>query len=261
MDLLREVRPRAVINSAAYTRVDQAEVEPARCRAVNVDGVAYLVEACRAVDCPLVQISTDYVFGLGIGRTIPYRETDPPDPQGVYARTKFEGERHAAGWPKHYIVRTCGLYGRPGPTSSGNFVRTMLRLGSERDRLRVIDDQYVTPSYVPHVARAVRFLLETSAFGTYHIVNAGETTWFGFAQEIFRLAGIAIRLEPIATPEYGATAPRPAYSILDTTKYHALLGAPVMPSWKEGLEEYLGETGGVISAETRRRREDGEELY
>jgi dTDP-4-dehydrorhamnose reductase len=243
---LRELRPRAVVNAAAYTQVDRAEQEPALCRAVNAAGVAHLAEACRAIDCPLLHVSTDYVFGGNTGRKTPYRETDPPYPQSVYAQTKLDGEHQAAAWEKHFVVRTCGLYGRLGPRTGGNFVETMLRLGRDCKRLRVVRDQHCTPSYVGHVAQAIRFLLETEAYGTYHVVNAGETTWYDFAAEIFRRAGMPVVLEPITAAEYGAPAPRPAYSVLDTAKYHALPGCPIMPSWKEALAEYLTIRGGLI---------------
>lgn len=231
--------PRAVINTAAFTQVDRAEEEAERCRAVNARGVAHLVEACRALDCVLVQISTDYVFGGDTTRRVPYRETDAPQPQGVYARTKLEGERYAAEWEKHFVVRTCGLYGQPGPRSAGNFVQTMLELAERRGRLRVVGDQHCTPSYVPHVARAIRFLLETEAYGTYHVTNGGQTTWYDFAAEIFRLSALEVELEPINTSEYGARAPRPAYSVLDTSKYHDLPNRPAMPPWQFALAEYL----------------------
>jgi dTDP-4-dehydrorhamnose reductase len=239
---VRGLRPAAVVNTAAYTRVDQAEKEPGLCRAVNATGVGHLAEACREVDCPLVQISTDYVFAGDTGRDTPYAENDPVNPAGVYAITKFEGEQCAAAWAKHFIVRTCGLYGPPAPRSAGNFVATMLRLGRERESLRIVRDQHCTPSYVPHLARAVRFLLSTDAYGLYHVVNGGATTWYDFAAEIFRLAGISIRLVPITTAEYGAPAPRPSYSVLDISKYHALPGCPRMPSWQEALAEHLHQT-------------------
>jgi len=239
LEMLIEIRPRAVINTAAFTQVDKAEQEVELCRAVNAAGVAHLAEACRKLDAVLVQISTDYVFGGDTGHSVPYRETDQPDPQGVYARTKLEGERQAARWEKHFIVRTCGLYGRAGPCSSGNFVATMVRLGSRQKRLRVVSDQHCTPSYVPHVARAIRFLVETHAYGTYHVVNSGETTWYDMAVEIFRQAGLEVAVKPITTAEYGAPAPRPSYSVLDTAKYHALPGSPPMPLWQDALAEYL----------------------
>jgi dTDP-4-dehydrorhamnose reductase len=136
-------------------------------------------------------------------------------------------------------VRTCGLYGRLGPRSPGNFVETMLRLAAEGKPLRVVDDQRCTPSYVPHVARAIVFLLNAKARGIFHVVNSGETTWYRFAAELVRLAGREVAMEPITTADYGAPAPRPAYSVLDTAKYHALPGRPALPPWQDALAEYL----------------------
>ena len=237
--ILAEIRPGAVINTAAFTQVDKAEEEVELCRAVNARGVGYVAEACRALDSVLVEISTDYVFGGDAASQVPCRETDEPRPQGVYARTKLDGEREAARWRKHFVVRTCGLYGRPGPRSGGNFVDTMLQLGSRRKRLRVVSDQHCTPSYVPHVARAIRFLLDTDQYGTYHVVNSGETTWYDLAVEVFRRSGLAVEVEPITACQYGALAPRPSYSVLDTSKYHALPGRPAMPPWQNALVEYL----------------------
>ncbi len=232
-------RPHAVVHAAAYTAVDRAEDEPERCFAVNADATARLVDLCRDRGIPLLYVSTDYVFGGEDVRGEPYRESDPVNPQGAYAESKYRGELAVCRWEKHYIVRTCGLYGRLGEHSPGNFVETMLRLGKQGKKLRIVDDQHCTPSYVPHVARAIVFLLENAPEGTYHVVNGGETTWFGFAQEIFRLAKLEVETEPITTQEYGAKAPRPAYSVLDTSKYHALPGAPAMPFWREALAEYL----------------------
>lgn len=242
---LRRLAPRAVIHCAAYTQVDQAESDAARCRAVNVTAVESLAVGCRELDSPLVQISTDYLFAgsPGIGR--PWREDDPPLPKGVYAVTKFEGEQAAATWSKHLIVRTCGLYARPSHLAARNFVKTILRLARTQPRLRVVDDQWCTPSYVPHVARAIVYLLGTNGatpapWGIYNVTNRGETTWCGFAREIVRLAGLDVPVEPITTAEFAAPAPRPAYSVLDTTAYHRL-GGPAMPDWKEALVEYFAE--------------------
>jgi dTDP-4-dehydrorhamnose reductase len=242
-----EINPAVVINCAAYTQVDKAENEPELARAVNVGAVENLVEACRRLDCPLVQISTDYVFGEGGrgkaegGNSRPWTEEDKPSPQGVYARTKFEGERAAAKWEKHVIVRTCGLYARPSDASAKNFVKTILRLADTRPELRVVSDQHCTPSYVPHVARAVLFLAGVGARGIYHVTNCGETTWHGFATEILRLAKKNVPVVPITTAEFAAPAPRPPYSVLDTSKYHAI-GGPGMPEWKDGLREYFEES-------------------
>jgi len=240
--------PAVVIHCAAYTQVDKAETEPQRCHAVNATAVEYLAAACRELDCPPVQISTDYVFSGSAGRRRPYAEGDRPEPRGVYARTKLAGERAAAGWEKHWIVRTCGLYAAARDARAQNFVRTMLRLGRERGRVRVVSDQRCTPSYVPHVARAILYLAGISApraapWGIYHVTNRGATTWHEFAVEIFRLAGMAVEVEPITTAEYGAAAPRPAYSVLDTSAYHRL-GGPAMPAWREALSDYFADCRG-----------------
>lgn len=233
-------RPTAVINTAAYTQVDRAEQEPERCLQINSAGVGYLAQLCEELTIPLVQISTDYVFGLDKTRSVPYREDDAPGPQGVYGQSKLAGERQAARWAQHLIVRSCGLYGKPGPKTPGNFVDTMLRLGKQRSSLSIVDDQHCTPSYVPHVARAILFLLDAGARGTFHVVNRGSATWYDFAREIFRIAGLDVKLERITTAEYGAPAPRPGYSVLDTSRYHAL-GGPPMPAWQDALAEYLAE--------------------
>jgi dTDP-4-dehydrorhamnose reductase len=267
LEAVARLSPDAVINCAAYTQVDRAESEPERCRAVNATAVGHLAQACRRLSSPLVQISTDYVFGRAPVPRRPQRESDPPSPQGIYATTKLEGERAAAEAPKHLIVRTCGLYARPSHPKAQNFVTTILRLAESRPVLRVVDDQQCTPSYVPHVARAILFLLGrekgdsphlperpegcsaqmgTVPFfppapgGIYHVTNTGAATWCEFARQIVRLAGLGVAVEPITTEEFAAAAPRPAYSVLDTMAYHRL-GGPPMPDWKTALAEYFAE--------------------
>jgi dTDP-4-dehydrorhamnose reductase len=268
---LLKIRPELIINCAAYTQVDKAESEPELARAVNAGAIENLVEACRRLDCPLVQISTDYVFEFEGGRrkgeggdARPWTEEDVPDPpRGVYARTKLEGERAAARWEKHIIVRTCGLYARPSDEGAKNFVKTILRLADTRPELRVVNDQHCMPTYVPHLARAILFLSRISPrptnlrsvpgegpgvravevsvpYGIYHVTNRGETTWFDFATEILRLAGKNVPIAPITTVEFAAPAPRPTDSVLDMSKYQSL-GGPEMPDWKEGLKEYFAE--------------------
>lgn len=249
-------RPKVVINCAAYTRVDRAEIEPELCRAVNATAVRHMAVACRELDCTLVQISSDYVFAGGNagngdsgginGNRRPWREDEQPQPQGVYAMSKADGELFASQQEKHLIVRTCGLYARASDMHAVNFVRTMLRLGGEGKRLRVVADQICTPSYVPHVARAVLFLAgcreaeHAASWGIYHITNAGETTWHGFAKEIFRLAGLDIEPEAVSTAEFGDPTPRPSYSVLDTSAYHRL-GGPPLPHWQAAMAEYFSE--------------------
>jgi dTDP-4-dehydrorhamnose reductase len=234
--VLADHRPHAVVNCAAFTKVDQAESDPELCWAVNANAVADLASECDRIGATLVQISTDYVFGSDASRTTPYRENDIPEPQGVYAQSKLEGERCTALCRRHFVVRTCGLYGFS--PRRNNFVETLLRLASERRRLRVVNDQRCTPSYAAHVARAVLFLLQTGEFGAYHVVNQGETTWWEFACEIFRQMRIEVEVEPITTEQYGAAAPRPWYSVLDASKYRSL-GGPVLPRWEVALAEYL----------------------
>jgi dTDP-4-dehydrorhamnose reductase len=240
---LRQLRPELVINCAAYTQVDKAETEPAVCKAVNADAVDCLADCCAELDCPLVQISTDYVFG-GCRGDRPFREDDPPAPQGVYAQTKLLGEHSAARHAKHIIIRTCGLYARPSDAAARNFVKTMLQLGRKGEPVRVVGDQHCTPSYVPHVAKAVLFLAglyefsKPAPWGIYHVTNGGQTTWFEFATEIFNLAGLDIEVEKITTADYHALAPRPLFSVLDNGAYNRL-GGPELPDWKTALAEYI----------------------
>jgi dTDP-4-dehydrorhamnose reductase len=230
--------PTVVINAAAFTNVDLAEKHERQCMRVNAEAVERLADLCRELDCLLVQISTDYVFGGESEPRQPYREDDAPSPQGVYARSKWLGEQAAAAWEKHLIVRTCGLYGpRPKPVQS-NFVDSMLRLARGRDRVRAVNDQTCTPSYVRDIAGAILFLIQKRCLGTYHVANGGHTTWHGFACEIFWQAGIRVTVEPMTTADCAAPAPRPSYSVLDTAKY-AALGGPPLASWQNALNSYL----------------------
>ncbi len=188
-------------------------------------------------DCagiPLVQISTDYVFAGSADQRIPFSETDPPEPLSVYARLKLAGETAALAYRQALVVRTCGLYGLGGP----NFVETMLRLGCERNHLRIVGDQFCTPSSADDVARAIHFLLTGRHTGIIHVVNLGSTSWCRFAREIFRAARLNVTVDEISTTEYGAVAPRPAYSVLDTSRYETL-GGPLLPTWQAALQTYL----------------------
>lgn len=233
---LHRCRPDVVINCAAYTKVDRAEEELDRCFQVNAQAVRHLARVCQRLGARFVQISTDYVFGSDTPRHHPYCESDAPQPQGIYAYSKLAGEEEATLAEHHLIVRTCGLYG--DAPQGGNFVKTMLRLGSQRDELQVVDDQRCTPSYVAHVARGVCHLIDAKAGGLYHVVNAGSATWCEFAREIFRLTNNPVQVCPITTAQFAAAAPRPRYSVLDTTKY-LRTGGPELPSWQDALQEYL----------------------
>jgi len=210
-----------VLHAAAWTDVDGAERDPQEAAAVNIGGVQHAAE----LGVPLVVWSTDYVFD-GSKRT-PYLESDAPAPLGVYGRTKLHGE--AAAGEQAWIVRSSWLY---GPTST-NFVRTMLRLGAERDEVSVVDDQRGSPTYVGHLAEATKQVL-LLPYGVYHVAAAGDCTWADFAEAIFAEAGLDTRVQRITSAEFGARAPRPAYSVLRSDK-----GAPELPHWREGLRECL----------------------
>lgn len=231
-------RPSTVINTAAYTAVDRAEQEPALCHAINAGGVETLARLCNEFDCRLVQISTDYVFGSDSQRSTPYLETDEPGPVSEYGRSKLAGEQAAARATRHLIVRTCGLYGRLTTPRQANFVATMLRLAKQHDRLRIVNDQWCTPSNVAHVAGAILALLDADAQGLVHVVNRGATTWCEFAAEIFRLTNARVAIDPISTAEYNAPARRPAYSVLDTTRLGERTGHE-LPTWQAALAEHV----------------------
>ncbi|HKU58261.1 MAG TPA: dTDP-4-dehydrorhamnose reductase [Gaiellaceae bacterium] len=210
-----------VLHAAAWTNVDAAEDEAAAAAAVNVGGVQH----AAALGAPLVVWSSDYVFD-GTKRT-PYVESDAASPLGAYGRTKLHGE--AAAGERAWIVRSSWLFGR----TSHNFVRTMLRLGAERDEVSVVDDQRGCPTYVGHLAEATKQVLELP-FGVYHVAAQGDCTWADFAEAIFEEAGLPARVRRISTADFGAKAPRPAYSVLRSEK-----NAPELPHWRDGLRECL----------------------
>jgi dTDP-4-dehydrorhamnose reductase len=239
-DCLTQLSPGAVVNAAAYTQVDRAEADAENCFRVNAAAVETLATVCRDLDCPLMQVSTDYVFGADSERRVPYTEDDEPGPVNVYGQSKLAGEQAARVWEKHFVVRTCGLYSPAveGPVRGRNFVDTMLSLAGTQTTLKIVDDQRCTPSYVPHVAQAMIRLLDTEQFGTYHVTNLGSATWLEFAAHLFQLAGIEMSLVPITTAEYRAPAPRAAYTVLDTTRFQKL-GATELPPWQDGLRDYL----------------------
>ncbi len=233
-------RPSLVINAAAYTAVDNAECDAARAHAINCDGPAALASFCDTTGVPLIHLSTDYVFD-GTKRS-PYVEDDVCAPVSVYGRTKAAGEDAVRQrLVRHVIIRTAWVYGAEGQ----NFLKTMLRLGNERDVLRVIADQRGTPTSAEHLAEALLDIASKIAiagdeapWGTYHLTAAGETTWHGFAMEIFRHereAGRKVpRLEAITSAEYPTPALRPQYSVLDTSKIKDAFGI-ALPPWQAGV--------------------------
>jgi len=243
---LDAARPTHVINCAAYNLVDGAEVEPQQAHTVNSLGPWNLATYCYERHLVLLHVSTDYVFGRTEPgqqpqRTVPWRESDEPLPVSVYGESKLAGENFVRSvCPKHFVVRTCGLYGRRAARGKGNFVETMLRIGCERPELRIVADQRCTPTSTADLARALAALIETDAFGLYHATNAGDCSWFEFACEIFRLANCPVTTIPVTAAEYGAKSRRPDYSVLDCSKLANVLGRS-MPSWREALARYIAE--------------------
>jgi dTDP-4-dehydrorhamnose reductase len=213
--------PGLVLHAAAWTDVDAAETDEAGALRVNVEGTRHVA----ALGVPVVYYSSDYIFD-GAKRD-PYVESDAPAPLGAYGRSKLLGEREVRdGW----IVRSSWLFGWTGH----NFVRTMLRLGAEREEVRVVDDQRGCPTYVGHLAAATRQVVALPN-GVWHVAAAGEATWADFAAAIFAEAGLNCRVVPISTEELGRPASRPAYSVLKSERE----GAPKLPHWREGLRECL----------------------
>jgi dTDP-4-dehydrorhamnose reductase len=213
--------PDVVLHAGAWTDVDGAEADPQQAAAVNVGGTAN----AASLGAPLVYYSTDYVFD-GAKRE-PYVESDGPNPQSAYARSKLHGE--AAAGERAWILRSAWLFGPSGD----NFVRTMLRLGAVRDEVAVVDDQRGSPTYVGHLAAATRQVLALP-HGLYHVAADGDATWADFAEAIFAEAGLGARVRRITTEELGRPAARPPYSVLRSER-----GAPRLPHWREGLRECL----------------------
>ncbi len=240
-------RPNILINAAAYTAVDRAESEPNIAQVVNVDASRVMADACHDLDALMIHYSTDYVFDGQADH--PYVETDAVAPQGVYGRTKLDGERAVQdSGAKHLILRTSWVYSNHGR----NFLQTMLRLAQERKELRVVDDQIGTPTYAGVLSHATAALvkqaggLSAAQLGLYHVTCTGHTSWCGFAQAILQDAGINdVKVNPISTAEYPTPARRPPYSVLDTTKFTRTFDI-ALPAWRDALRECLREGGHLI---------------
>ena len=246
-DILTGLEPDIVVNAAAYTGVDQAESDAGQAFAVNRDGVRALARSCRDMDIPCIHVSTDYVFDGQAHE--PYREDAPAAPLGVYGDSKWQGELALRELhPAHLIIRTAWLYSHDGH----NFVKTMLRLGRERDVLRVVNDQYGCPTYSRDLADAIAAICQRlrqaggqAPWGTYHFCSAGPITWCDFATAIFEEASKfeQFRVQeiiPIPTTEYPTPARRPAYSVLDCSKIQSAFDITPRP-WRDGLRACLQE--------------------
>jgi len=224
---LEEHSPDVVVNAAAYTNVDGSETETDLAYRANTLGPRNLAQLCEERGCDLLHVSTNYVFDGGSSR--PYEPFDTPNPISAYGRTKLAGEEYVRQLTNRwYVVRSAGVYGR-----GHNFVRTMLRLGAERDVLEVKDDEFISPTYAVDLAEGIVGLIEDRHFGLYHLTNAGTCSWYEFAKEIFELAGIEAEIVPVPGSEYPLPAARPANGVLSA------LGSPELRHWREALEAYL----------------------
>lgn len=235
--LTREL-PDVVVNTAAFHRVDQCEREPEQSFLVNAAAPQRLARACAQRGAAFVHFSTDYVFD---GHKLsPYLETDAVNPLSVYGSSKAAGEMAIrCTSERHLIVRTTGVFGVAGTRSRhGNFVETMLRLAAAGDSVSVVSDQRLTPTYAHDLAHTVRTLIEADVRGTVHVTGGGECSWYEFAGEIFRLAGLSTLLTPTLQDERPTPARRPAYSVLAHDKLKEL-GIPEPRPWKQALQEYL----------------------
>jgi dTDP-4-dehydrorhamnose reductase len=226
-----------VINTAAFHKVEQCEKEPAPSFAVNAIGPRNLALACQRNNAVLVHFSTDYVFD-GNHRE-PYTESDLPDPLNVYGVSKLAGEGMVAlTWERSFVVRTCGLYGVAGSSGKGgNFVETMLRKAADKNPIRVVDDQVLTPTFTGDLAHAISQLVRTKDYGLYHVSAEGQCSWYEFARKIFELEGLTVDLKPVSTGEFPSPVRRPAYSVLSKKKLRDI--GIEMPSWEQGLGQYF----------------------
>jgi len=235
---LRRYQPEVLINTAAYHKVDECEVNAERAFAVNTLGVRNLALACREEGCVLVHLSTDYVFDGRKGAA--YVETDLPNPINVYGLSKLAGEYFLRYLLEHYfIVRTSGLFGVAGSSGKGgNFVELMLRLAREGRPIRVVNDQVLSPTYTLNLAHQIKALVQTEHYGLYHATSHGVCSWYQFAAKIFELAGLCPSLAPQTTAESGARATRPAYSELEKAALQRI-GLDRMQHWEDGLAAYM----------------------
>lgn len=241
------LKPEVVINSAAYTAVDKAEHEADAAMRVNRDAAGFVAEACAVAKVRLIHVSTDYVFDGSLGR--PLKESDPTNPLGVYGRSKLEGEqrvRESLG-DQALVLRTQALYGQRGV----NFVQSMLKLFSEREELRIVDDQWVSPTWAGWLAEVILDFVRMPVGGIVHASCQGAVSWFDFASEIQRLARASFKGQPLArlerttAKELNRPAKRPVFSAFDTGLITSLLGRAPIP-WQEGLERHLAEIGRIV---------------
>ena len=227
-------KPDIIINCAAMTAVDLCETEQETAYRINALGPKYLAMAAEQIGAKLVHVSTDYVYD-GLGNE-PYTEEATPNPLSVYGKTKLAGDEFVqAACKKHFVLRTAWVYGE-----GKNFVKTMLRLAESNNKIRVVADQYGTPTSALELARVIVFLMNTESYGIYHATGEGSTSWFEFAKAIFEETGKTVELEAISTSEYKVAAKRPMFSVLDNKALRERHGY-IMKEWKMAFQEYVKE--------------------
>ncbi|MDQ0969187.1 dTDP-4-dehydrorhamnose reductase [Flavobacterium sp. W4I14] len=234
-DLLATAQPAFVINCAAYTAVDKAEDEVELSKAINETGVGYLASACLVNGATLIHVSTDFVFEGNEVKLL--KEDDKAKPINVYGVTKLDGEKAVSSkLPAHFIIRTSWLYSE----YANNFVKTMLKLGAERDELNIIADQVGTPTYAIDLANAIFDIISSSSatYGVYHYSNEGVTSWFDFAKAIFDISETAVKVNPIPGSAYPTKATRPAFSVMDKSKIKNTFNIEI-PYWRDSLVECI----------------------
>lgn len=238
---LRATQADVVVNTAAMHNVESCEQQPGRAQEVNVAGARNLATATRDLGSILIHVSTDYVFDGAKGS--PYVESDEARPLNAYGRTKLEGERFVQDInPKHFVLRTAALYGSHPCRAKGgqNFVDLMLRLARERGRVRVVDNEFTSPTATADLARQIASLTRSDAYGLYHATAEGSCSWYEFAREIFRVADVRVTLEAASPNEFPAKVPRPAYSVLENHKLKSQ-NLNLFRPWQDGLHAYLSE--------------------
>ena len=232
-EILTQENPDAVVHCAAYTAVDAAEDNEEICRRINAEGTENIAKVCHELDCKLLYVSTDYVFN-GEGER-PWEPDDEREPLNVYGQTKCEGELAVEKYvEKFFIVRIAWVFGVNGK----NFIKTMLRLGKDHDELTVVADQIGSPTYTYDLSRLLVDMIESDKYGRYHATNEGLCSWYEFAVEIFRQAGMDVHIRPVTSEEYPSRARRPHNSRMDKSKLEEN-GFERLPEWTDALSRYL----------------------
>ena len=244
-NILRNLSPDVVINTAAYHKVDACEENVEKSFEVNAYAVRNLAFVCKDINVVLMHMGTDYIFGGE--KTTPYVEDDLPNPINVYGVSKLAGEYFLKNiWEKHFIIRTSGLYGVAGSSGKGgNFIELMLNLAKSGKQIRVVTDQVLSPTYTKELAQKMGQIVDTEEYGLYHVTGNNHCSWYEFAQAIFEISGVKADLSPTTTEEFGAKAKRPRYSVLDNFRLRQL-GMDDMKNWREALRKYMLEKGHIL---------------